>query len=325
MAKDLVTGLHHLTMSVGGAQEDYDFHTQVLGLYSVKKTVLYDGETPIYHLYYGNRAGVPSTLLTTFPFRKAGVMGRRGSNQIKLLNLAVPAESLGFWAERLRSHGIAAEEVEHFGLRRLHFAHPCGIEYALVGEPEVDDREPYDGNGVPAEHAIRGGHGITISLHDPDEMGEFITVAMAGEHLDTDGPRRKYQIGDAAGYGRSIETLHEPDVPQASWRFGEGVVHHAAYDCKDNETQIRAKAWIEGLGYTDASESKDRGYFFSVYIRSPGGALIELAWSRPEGFTVDEDFEHLGRSFMIPPQFEDRREQIMSELETIETGDAVTG
>ncbi len=26
---------HHLTLSVGGAQEDYDFHTKVLGLKSV--------------------------------------------------------------------------------------------------------------------------------------------------------------------------------------------------------------------------------------------------------------------------------------------------
>ena len=45
---------HHITLCVGGAQEDYDFHTKVLGLKSVKKTALYDGDVPIYHLYYGN-------------------------------------------------------------------------------------------------------------------------------------------------------------------------------------------------------------------------------------------------------------------------------
>jgi len=28
---------HHITLSVGTAQEDYDFHTKVLGLKSVKK------------------------------------------------------------------------------------------------------------------------------------------------------------------------------------------------------------------------------------------------------------------------------------------------
>ena len=34
----------------GGAQEDYDFHTKLLGLRSVKKTVLFDVTAPIYHL-----------------------------------------------------------------------------------------------------------------------------------------------------------------------------------------------------------------------------------------------------------------------------------
>ena len=41
---------HHITLSVGTAQEDYDFHTKLLGLKSVKKTALYDGDEPIYHL-----------------------------------------------------------------------------------------------------------------------------------------------------------------------------------------------------------------------------------------------------------------------------------
>ncbi|MBO0693591.1 MAG: VOC family protein, partial [Acidimicrobiaceae bacterium] len=51
---------HHITLCVGGAQEDYDFHTQVLGLKSVKKTALYDGDVPIFHLYYGNDLGQES-------------------------------------------------------------------------------------------------------------------------------------------------------------------------------------------------------------------------------------------------------------------------
>ena len=42
----IVRGTHHLTFCVGGAQEDYDFHVRLLGLKSVKKTVLFDGEIP---------------------------------------------------------------------------------------------------------------------------------------------------------------------------------------------------------------------------------------------------------------------------------------
>jgi glyoxalase family protein len=306
-------------MSVGPAQEDYDFHTGVLGLYNVKKTALYDGKVPIYHLYYANRRGDASTILTSFPFRQAGVMGRRGANQIKMLNLSVPADSIGYWADRLGAHGVGCEEVERFGTQRLHFAHPCGIEYALVGETELDSREPWDGNGVPAEHAIRGGHGVTISVHDPGEIGEYIERGLEGKLVASDGAAQEYEVGDATGNGRRIDILHEPDVPVGTWKFGEGTVHHVAYDVVDSTRQQQLKDWIEGLGYTDCSEPKDRGYFHSVYNRSPSGALFEYAWSIPEGFLIDEDFESLGTEFQVSPQFADQKAEILAMLEPIET------
>ena len=96
---------HHITLCVGTAQEDYDFHTKVLGLKSVKKTALYDGEVPIYHLYYGNDVGLESTLVTTFPMRQSGRMGKQGTNQTKVLMLSINEGSLGYWNERLTSHG----------------------------------------------------------------------------------------------------------------------------------------------------------------------------------------------------------------------------
>src|ERR1044071_5696378 len=143
-----IEGTHHLTFCVGGAQEDYDFHVRTLGLKSVKKTVLFDGEIPIYHLYYGNGTGDLSTLLTSFPYRQAGWMGKRGTNQAKSLNLAVPENSIGYWADRLKDNGIEAELVQRFGTERLVFSHPCGIEYQLVGENGPDDRTPYEEMGV---------------------------------------------------------------------------------------------------------------------------------------------------------------------------------
>src|SRR3954451_24611288 len=103
-----IHGTHHLTFCVGGAQEDYDFHVRTLGLKSVKKTVLFDGEIPIYHLYYGNGAGDASTILTAFPYRQAGWMGKRGTNQLRTINLSVPEDSLGYWADRLRGAGLQA-------------------------------------------------------------------------------------------------------------------------------------------------------------------------------------------------------------------------
>ena len=67
------------------------------------------------------------------------------------------------------------------------------------------------------------------------------------------------------------------------------------------------KDYIVGLGYTDVSDVKDRGYFFSVYLRTPGGALFELAYSTPQGFTIDEAADELGTHMCIPPHWEDRR------------------
>ena len=67
--------------------------------------------------------------------------------------------------------------------------------------------------------------------------------------------------------------------------------------------QAKLKAYLEGLGYTDASESKDRNYFHSVYCRSPGGILTEFA-TTDIGFTTDEKLEELGTSLLLPPWFE---------------------
>ena len=88
---------HHLTLSVGNAQEDYDFHTKVLGLKSVKKTALYDGEEPILHLYYGNDTGDVSRLITCFPMKHSGRKARKGTGQVCTVALSIPVGSAAFW------------------------------------------------------------------------------------------------------------------------------------------------------------------------------------------------------------------------------------
>jgi len=98
---DIIRGTHHLTMSVGPAQDDYDFHTGLLGLFSVKKTVLFDGKTPIYHLYYGNRAGDVSTLLTSFPFRQAESV-RTFAAEDRLKHRAHRAANAHSWSSKRR-------------------------------------------------------------------------------------------------------------------------------------------------------------------------------------------------------------------------------
>jgi glyoxalase family protein len=316
-----VRGTHHLTFCVGGAQEDYDFHVRLLGLKSVKKTVLFDGEIPIYHLYYGNRLGDASTLLTAFPYRQAGWIGKRGTNQCKILDLSIPAASIGFWSDRLDEFGVEHEQIELFGTERLNFKHPCGIDYTLVGDPDPDPREPYEGP-VSAEHAIRGAFGTTTSVREPEPMSHFLTEGLNAKLVRSEGKHHQFQIGDDQGHGRMLELVEEPDLPQGTWHFGEGTIHHHALDAVTAENQAALKDYIVGLGYTDVSDVKDRGYFFSVYMRSPGGSLIELAYSTPQGFLIDEAQDELGTHMCIPPHWEDRRSEI-AQLEPIETVETV--
>ena len=116
MAEELpgtsLTGHHHITMGVGNVQEDFDFHTKVLGLKCVKRTLFYDGATPVYHIYYGNDTGDESTLLTTFPVAHIGVKAKEGSGQVSYVSLSVPESALPYWNKRLKDHGFDVAETE---------------------------------------------------------------------------------------------------------------------------------------------------------------------------------------------------------------------
>lgn len=306
---------HHLTLNVGVAQEDYDFHTKLLGLKSVKKTALYDGDEPILHLYYGNNNGDPSTLITCFPMRQSGRKARRGTGQIGAVMLSVRPQSLGFWAGRLKERGIEAKETERFGEKLLAFAHPCGIPYELVGT-EKDERTPYSNGAVPAEHGIRGTHGITVTVRDLEGSDEFMHYGWNGQGRKEEQAYVRYEVGKG-GSGTIVDFRVEPQVAAGSWQYGEGVPHHCAFEVDTLDVQAHTKAHLEGLGYTDVSDRKDRGYFDSVYVRTPGGALFEATVSKPTGFLIDEPFEKLGSELQIPPVFADRKDELVKYLERV--------
>jgi glyoxalase family protein len=313
----LLGGNHHLTFCVGPAQEDFNFHVGTLGLRFIKKTALYDGEAPVYHLYYGNGEGDPGTILTSFPFRQQGIKGKRGNNQITRMLLSVPKDSLGFWADRLKGAGIATEEASGFGSDRLHFDHPCGLRYGLVADGDGDADRAWEGGGVSADHAILGTNGIEVSVMFPAEMELYLTKGLEATESGSEGNVKRYELG--SGQGRYVELKHEPDLEPGTWFFGEGSMHHAAWNIGNAENQLKLKGWLEGIGYTDCTEVKDRGYFLSVYNRTPSGALFEYAWSKPESWAIDEAPEELGKTFQIPPVFADRADEIVAFLEPLET------
>ena len=311
-----IDGSHHATLCVGAAQEDVDFHTGLLGLRFIKKTVLYDGSLPIYHLYYSNADGDASSVVTTFPFLQAGVIGRRGTNQARELQLAVPAGSLDFWSRRLAGRSVDVDDVEVLGRRRLLFHHPCGIEYALVGV-DGDTRTGFAGDDVPPEHAVHGIYGVGVHVANPENMVEFVDQSFYGKLVAEEGDRVTLSVGRPSG-GGSIELVVNRRDDPGTWRFGAGTIHHFAWDMASYDNQDEVKFEIEGVGYTDISELKDRTYFKSVYVRTPAGALFELAVTTPDGWATDESPNELGSAFKVPPQFEAQRVEIFAQLEHIE-------
>jgi glyoxalase family protein len=97
-----------------------------------------------------------------------------------------------------------------------------------------------------------------------------------------------------------------------------------AFAARNDDELTQIKANLEGLGFTDISEIKDRNYFHSIYIRMPGGVLFEAA-TTDIGFTIDEPANQMGQNLMLPPWFESRRTEIVSKLEPIEVPTEVTG
>ena len=113
-----ILGLHHVTATVDAAQPDLDFCLDLLGLRLVKKTVNFDNHH-VYHFYYGDERGTPGTIWTTFPYKDKGVrLGVKGAGQVVTTSFSVPAASIGFWEERLRSHGAVTEARVPFILSR---------------------------------------------------------------------------------------------------------------------------------------------------------------------------------------------------------------
>lgn len=316
MAQALVSGYHHLTLSTDGAQEDYDFYTKTLGLYSVKRTVLFDGTIPVYHLYYGSKHGDASTIITTFPFKKPGVYGRRGTNQSRTIMQSVPVGSSDYWVDRLNGRGVRAVKGSRFGLTRVISAHPCGIPHELVENPG-DTRAPIvnPAAGTTGQTAIRGIYGGGIAVFDLDSMDEFITAGMGLTLEARSDEGLMFAVPDNLGPHSVVEVIEDRTSRQGTWMLAGGTIHHMALNTGTEENQIALKARLEGMGFTDVSEQKDRNYFKSMYVRSPGGALFEIAWTAPEGWAKDEAPDAIGQSLVFPPWFADRRAELMLGLE----------
>lgn len=297
-----INGLHHVTSLASDARVNNDFFTNTLGLRRVKKTVNFDAPDT-YHLYYGDAAGTPGSVMTYFPFAHM-MPGRAGTGEVGETIFAVPEGSLGFWADRLGTN----DRVTRFGETHLRFAGPDGDRFSLV--ESADARQGWTG-AVGGDEAVRGFKGASLKLRDGGATGELLRF-MGYELEATEGAVTRYRVPN--GNGADVIDLEVlPGTPLA--RQGSGSVHHIAFSVPDRAAQDLVRKAIADTGY-QITPPIDRDYFWAVYFRTPGGVLFEVATAEP-GFDRDEAPEHLGEALKLPRQHEHLRAAIEAHLEPI--------
>ncbi|MFA9429550.1 ring-cleaving dioxygenase [Egicoccus sp. AB-alg2] len=303
-------GLHHVTAIASDPQRNLDFWFTVLGQRLIKQTVNFDAPD-VYHLYYGNEAGQPGTVMTFFPW-PGTPQGRRGAGQATITSFSIPEQSLGWWKTHLGALGVEVVDVQtRFEEDALRFHDPDGLLVELVAH-EGGVGEPWDGGPIPVEHAIRGFHSVTLTQRSLDGTGGMFADLLNFGTSHEAGDRVRFEVG-AGGPGRCLDVLIDPKAQPGL--VANGTVHHIAWRAPDDPTQQDWRSQIVESG-TPVTDILDRQYFHSIYFREPGGVLLEIATDEP-GFTKDEPLLELGRTLRLPPWLEPNREAIEANLPTL--------
>lgn len=303
-------GLHHITVLAGGPKENADFYTKALGMRMVKKSVNQD-DPGTYHLFYGNEAAVPGSSLTFFPWPRAH-KGTIGTGEAVNVAFRVPHGSQDYWLERLNYLGLShSEYFDMFGKQGIRFTDPDGLELDLIFDGDAKEKESSYESPVPQEQSIQGFESTRLKLARADGTVDILTDILGFSETKSDGNLTLLETDAQIGSSVIIET-----ADQEHGRGGRGIVHHVAFRAEnlDELQKIRDEVIRKGLQPTQVI---DRHWFRSIYFREPGGVLFEVATDDP-GYTVDEDFEHLGEKLILTPWLEPRRELIERTLPNLD-------
>jgi glyoxalase family protein len=288
-----IPGIHHVTAICGAAQDNVDFFTGIMQQRLVKKTVNFDAPDT-YHLYYGDQAGRPGTILTFFPFANAAP-GRSGPGMASAYAYALPTAEFDAMMDRLALAAVDFDLMARFGARVMVLRDPDGAPVEVV----------------EAEGA--GFHSVTLWERDIAPTARLLTGVFgyvdAGSET-VDGLERLRLRAPGNETGNVVDIIRSDRAVQA--RPGAGTIHHVAFRARNDDEQLR---WIDRLATAGhrTTDVIDRQYFNAIYFREPGGVLFEIATDNP-GFAVDEPMETMGRGLMLPAQYEARRAQIARSL-----------
>jgi glyoxalase family protein len=294
-------GIHHISAITGDARRNLDFYTRVLGLRLVAKTVNQD-DPSVYHLFYADEQGHPGSEMTFFEYPHA-IPGRPGAGMVHRIVWRVGSpEALEFWAERLGLLEVAVTRGDG-DAASVRFSDPEGLDHELVVNATGDAPLAAEHPEIPQAHALQGFDGVRAYAADPAGSGALLEQILGAEKT---GENTWTLRGDARGGW----IAYDP-APAERGRQSGGSVHHVAWGTNVAE-HPRWQERVEESGLP-TSGIIDRTYFKSIYFHEPSGVLFEIADDAP-GFTIDSPVEELGRKIILPPQFEDRREQLEARL-----------
>lgn len=290
----MTSGIHHITAITRKIQANVDFYVGFLGLRLVKRTAGFEDADQL-HLFYGDATGSPGTLITFLAWED-GSPGRVGTGQPAEIALSIHPEAIGFWLTRALTCNIQMTgPSQEFGEPVLRLKDPDGIIVKLVGEAGLTGTKPWATKDIPAAEAIQRIRGATIFSDQPQATADFVTrhfgfraVAesagirrLAGDSADV------LDIRDAGGFWTSAP--------------GTGTIDHVALRAPDRATVERVNASLQA-DQAGETNMHDRTYFYSLYVREPGGSLLEFATDEP-GMLVDETPEALGKTLFVPKHF----------------------
>ena len=305
-----IPGIHHVTCITGDVQKNVDFYVSVMGLRFVKKSINQD-LPDTYHLYFADRIGSPGTAMTFFGW-PAWPSRRAGSGQITTVSFAVPERSLDYWNGRLGKLGRNVRRTTRFGAGVLTLEDPDGIEVELVGQTGQAPWVEWKEGPVPAEHAIRGFHSVTMTVAEAQATVDLLQGTMGFRQAGREDRRTRFETGPG-GPDAIIDIIESPEGPVGEESIG--TVHHVAWRAATDAEQLKWREALVSAG-RNVTPVIDRWYFKSIYSREPGGILFEIATDGP-GFTVDEKPEELGTGLSLPPWFQVRRDELDQTLTPI--------
>jgi len=308
-------GIHHVTGIVGDAQTAVDFYAGTLGLRFVKQTVNFE-DVLQHHLYFGDTEGNPGTVFTAFA-DPHGDDGRVGKPQVEAVTFAVPENSLEFWTDRFADVDVPVEGIDdRFGERVLRVRDPSGTHIELVAtEDFATGTDPWTDGPVPDHAAIRGIAGVSVLSVNP--FATAATLETLGFEYERESDERvRYRVD--GGHAMTVDIVHrETDFG----REGPGTLHHVAVRAGTEDDLHEWREYFDENGY-DVSRVKDRHFFHSLYVREPGGILVELA---TETGGLVSDHPTPGAALELPAFFEDDRDMIESQLPELTVPDGRAG